>query len=371
MRYTRAVAVAIGTFMLILPSAYMVSAKTTGHDEGDLMIITMPPSSGSISCAVYFADNMVFAPQWRTDGQVRIEMMIINMTDFGGDPRAIENGTINLAENEDISYETEYPDYMAINPDTEADYWDQQSFLFDDSDRLNLTSMVSVSYICVTVTEVLEQIPLEDPDYIPYSDEFEAGWLTEDHGDDEAYDRVIHSELGREVNKHGNLIYGMLWDTSGNGGSPAAPAGEYRVDVQLGMVGYDETVEGGYFGAVGTGYTVDFAVGHLYIGDGELLDDAHPYVSLVPSIDLDKQIDIGEGEEEVLVWLYQDLAIGLGGASNNKAWILLGQLMAQGPGGGNGGDSGGTGKGHCGDKSHLWQGSALQNPNPLSFLFIS
>jgi hypothetical protein len=341
-------AVAIGAFMLILPSAHMVDAKGSGHEEGDPMIITMPPEGG-MSCAVYFADNMVFAPQWRTDNLVRIEMMIIDMTGLGGDPRAIEDGTINLAENEDTDYETLYPTYMAEDPVTGEEYWDQQAFLLDDSTRLGLTSMVSVSYMRVTITEQLQEASRETP----HSEMFEAGWL-----DEYPYSRVIFSEpglseLGREVNKHGNLIYGMSWDTSN------APEGTYRVDVQLGETVPDLDGDG-YHGDIGVGYIVAFAVGHLYIGDGDLFDDDHPYVSLVPDVSADTQIDINldpEGEPN-LVYLYDDLGIGLGGVSVvndvNNAWVLLGPLIGQGPGGGNGGDNGGPGKSqYRGENPHV------------------
>ena len=235
MKYSKATAVAIGVFMLVLSSASMVGAKSSGHEEGDPMMITVPTPGETISCAVYFADNMVFAPQWRTGNLVRIEMMIIDMNGFGSDPMLIENGAINLSANLDVDYPAEYPEYNVKDPDTgEVLYWDQQAFLLDDSTRLGYTSMVSASYMCVTITE-----QLQDPSrQVPHSEKFEAGWL-----DEYPYDRVIFSEpglseLGREVNKHGNLIYGMSWDTSN------APEGTYRVDVQLGSVLTDGIVDG-------------------------------------------------------------------------------------------------------------------------------
>ncbi|MGB2825207.1 MAG: hypothetical protein WBC49_01035, partial [Thermoplasmata archaeon] len=73
--------------------------------------------------------------------------------------------------------------------------------------------------------------------------------------------------------------------------------------------------------------------------------------------DGDWNITVG-ADPETLLALYDDLGIGLGGVSSdnpayNTSWILIGELMAQGPGGGNGGDSGdtgGNGQGWCGDK---------------------
>ena len=358
MRYTKATVVAIGAFMLVLPLAHLVSAGGTGHEEGDPMIITTPDGDGPISCAVYFADNMVFAPQWRTDGLVRIEMMIIDMTDLKGDPRLIDEGTIDLTDDYADDYPREvYPQYWAWNSVTLEWYWSQQLFLLDDSSRLDLTNMVSVSYIKVTITEDVPVDALDDEEpYIPYTRSFEAGWLP-----DGAYDRVIFSDLGREVNKHGGLIYGMLWDTAADPDDPtlpAAPVGEYRVDVQLGKVKKVsvDPAPAVYDGDIGDWYTVDFAVGHLYVGEGDLLDPAHPYVSLVPNEGEDRTIVTGQDEygEDVVVYLYADLGVGLGGVSpDDTAWILIGQLIPQGPGGGNGGDSGdagGNGQGNCGDK---------------------
>lgn len=345
MKCSKATAVAIGVFMLVLPSASIVGAEGSGHEEGDPMIVTVPAAGESISCAVYFADNMVFAPQWRTGNLVRIEMMVIDMaasiTDPMDpiDPRSIDNSTINLPISffQDESH-PEYADYLTYDEAGEISGTDQQRFLLDDSDRLSLTSMVSVSYMCVNITGV------EEAD--GYWEEFEAGWLSA-----YPYERVIFSkpglsELGREVNQHGNLIYGMSWDTSN------APEGPYRVDVQLGKVVFDD-ITGEYVGDTTAWYTVDFAIGHLYIGDGVLLNDDRPYVSLVPDEGADTQIDIGPEGEPNLVYLYADLGIGLGGiSSDNTAWVLLGPLIGQGPGGGNGGDSGGTGGGWCGENPH-------------------
>ena len=342
MRYTRAMAVTMGAIMLIMPGAYVVSAEGTGHEEGAPMMVTMPAENEPpISCAVYFADNMVFAPQWRVDNLVRIEMMIIDMTSFEC-PRKIENSTINLP----ISFfEEEFPEYLSIDEETGDTVTLQQEFLMADSENIAYTSMVSVSYICVTIIGV-------GGDAIGYSQKFEAGWLAAD-----PYTQVIKSDLGREVNQHGNLIYGMLWDTA----DPVAQTGEYRVDVQLGKV--VEVSPNSYVGEIGGDdpwYTVDYTVGHLYVGDGALLDDDYPYVCLVSNEDpIDDSNPDGDSTvtvDGVDLYLYGDLGIGLGGAGDDTAWVLLGPLIGRGPGGGsgdgggNGGDNGGNGHGNLGNR---------------------
>lgn len=349
MRYAKAAAVLVGAFMLVLPLTSLVSAGGAGHEEGAPMMVTLPSGGVPISCAVYFADNMVFAPQWRVDNLVRIEMMIIDMTGSGNpedgplvgpwdDPTQIENDTINLDQEQClIDYPPDDPDYedywiKVVDPLTqEVTYvWNQQAFLLAESSNIAETRMVSVSYIRVTI--------IGEGDAAGYSKSFEAGWLCES-----PYDRVIFSELGREVNKHGNLIYGMQWDTADP--EEPAPAGEYRVDIQLGKVSYNEDTKD-YEIALGADYSVDFAVGHLYVGDGVLFSDDHPYISLVSSEGAYDPDSNPDGDDVTIVygdvelWVYDDLGVGLGGISTGAAWVLLGPLIDRGPGGGNGGDGG-------------------------------
>ena len=48
-------------------------------------MITTPEvldDGSTIPCAVFFADNMVFGPQWRIGNFVRIEMLVIDMTAY-------------------------------------------------------------------------------------------------------------------------------------------------------------------------------------------------------------------------------------------------------------------------------------------------
>jgi len=286
------------------------------------------PDDDAIPCAVYFADNMVFAPQWRVDNLVRIEMMILDVTNLEC-PRCIDNSTINLPVS---FYEENYFDeYLTVNPVTGETTTNQQAFLMADSENVAYTSMVSVSYICVTITNVGGT----------YTKTFEAGWLST-----YPYERVIGNELGREVNKHGNLIYGMLWDTAPEE-EVSAPVGDYRVDVQLGKV--VSPAEGTYVGEIGGStpwYTVNYTVGHLYVGDGVLADDDHPYVSMVsnedPMTDENPDGDSVITIDGIDLLLYADLGVGLGGVSEDTAWILLGPLIDRGPGGGSG-DGGGSG----------------------------
>lgn len=54
----------------------------TAHEDSVPMIITEPEDpEAPIECAVFFADNMVYTPQWRIGNLVRIEAMVVNMTD--------------------------------------------------------------------------------------------------------------------------------------------------------------------------------------------------------------------------------------------------------------------------------------------------
>ena len=271
----------------------MVSAH---EDEGTPLMITAPSGSDPISCAVFYADNMVYAPQWRLDNYVRIEAMVLDMSEYNS-TRDIWTTNVSL-----------YPsvDY--------ADGLEQQAAIMANSATvLPMTRMVSVSYIEITVVSD----ELDEPIV------FEAGW------DPLTGEKVIEDNcLGREVNKAGHVIYGTLWDTTG------LDEGVYTVETRLGCV-----VDG--VGVIGEWYSVTNATGHLYNPEGEegeLLTPDHPFSDIVDEEHLD----------------YSTYKIGVGGLDGDAAWIVLGPLISQGPGGGSGGDSGndgegGNGNGNCGD----------------------
>ena len=275
-------AVAIAMLFGISACAALISAE---DDEGAPLIITAPTGEEPISCAVFFADNMVYAPQWRLGNFVRIETMVLDTSDYLSS-REIKRTDTDL-----------YPDGGY------ADGLEQQAAILADSEAvLPLTKMVSVSYIEVWVTSDVLDSPIL----------FAAGW------DPVTLEKVIEvNGFGREVNKAGHLIYGTLWDTS------RLEEGVYTVEVKLGCV-----VDG--VGVVGQWYNVDYAIGHLYNPEGEegeLLTPEFPYSDLVLADHAD----------------YYTYKIGVGGVAGDTAWIELGPLIPQGSGGGNGGDSGGNG----------------------------
>ncbi|MCJ7490538.1 MAG: hypothetical protein MUO87_10485 [Thermoplasmata archaeon] len=284
---------AVAVLFGITSCACMIGAN---EDEGDPLIITAPSGSAPMSCAVFYADNMVYAPQWRLDNYVRIEAMVIDMTGYDSS-RDILTTDVNL-----------YPGGIF------DDGFEQQAAIIADSANvLPMTRMVSVSYIEMTVTS----------DALPEPLVFAAGW------DPLTGVKVIEElGLGREVNKAGHVIYGTLWDTTG------LDEGVYKVETRLGCVVDD-------VGVIGQWYSVDYAIAHLYNPEGEegeLLDPVHPFSDLVE-----------ENSDD-----YATYKIGVGGVDDGAAWIDLGPLIPQGSGGGgngNGGD-GGNGNGGGGGNGH-------------------
>ncbi|MBU1158172.1 MAG: hypothetical protein KKE24_02410 [Candidatus Thermoplasmatota archaeon] len=307
MRNTRVTAIAVAAFMLILPLSMVVSAH---EDEGTPIMITVPDGAdegATMDCAVFFADNMVYGPQWRIGNFVRIEMLVIDMTGYSA-PEEIWTSDIELFD--DYQKQAVDGDGNLIFdefgvPVMVYDGLAQQAAIMTDSiNILPKTRMVSVSYIEVTMT----MDTLDEPEV------FKAGW------DPETGDKVIGDELGREVNKAGHVIYGMLWDTTG------LDEGTYTVSVRLGAAVEDEFGE--WTGVIGQWYSVDFAIAHFYIGEGLLNDPDHPFVNLVS----DKSDPV-----------YVDYKIGIGNVTDDGvAWIELGDLIPQGSGGGNSEDSGGS-----------------------------
>jgi hypothetical protein len=284
MNAKRISAMAIAVLFGTISCACLISAE---EDEGVPLIITVPTGTELMSCAVFFADNMVYSPQWRLDNCVRIEMMVLNMDSY------TMSTEIKTADTD-------------LYPGTYADGLAQQAAIIADSATvLPLTKMVSVSYIQVTITSDALDAPIV----------FKAGW------DPVTFEKVIDDgELGREVNKAGHVIYGMQWDTT------CVDEGVYTVEVRLG-----EVVNG--IGVLGQLYDVNYAIAHIYNPDvaGALLDPLHPYSDIVLADDPD----------------YLTYNIGVGGLTEDAAWIELGPLIPQGTGGGNGGGSGGNGNGNC------------------------
>jgi hypothetical protein len=303
MRGRRAVVTALAVLLGATSSVGIVA----GHEESVPMIITQPEDpEGTIPCAVFSADNMVYAPQWRIGNLVRIEAMVIDMTGLAS-PEAIPESDLNVTE-ESLA-ELDIPDEV-VEAGTE-----QQWALNNHPELLAETRMVSVNYIEVTIT---------GPAGV---ETFTAEW------DPETGDPIsADGPLGREVNKGGHLIYGMLWDTSG---MDETDGGQYKVEVRL-----------------GDWYTIYYAIAHLYNPEieGDYLNDGYPFSSLLE-----------ENNPDYFVY-----GIGIGNVSlddpllldSGYAWIILGQLIPQGAGGGNGdggnGGEGGNGNGTCGGNS--WNG---------------
>ena len=286
MRYKKTSAAAVAILMGVLACGCFVVA----HEDGEPMIITIPETEEPMSCAVYFADNMVYAPQWRIGNYVRIETMVLDMTGYTA-PENISTTDLDI-----------YPTGL-----------EQQAAILADPTILNDTRMVSVSYIEITMRA-------SNGDTVAV---FDSGW------DPDSYELVIDGGVGREVNKAGHLIYGMLWDTSG------MEEDVYTVEVRLGHV---VAVDGGWEVVPGDWYSVDYAIANWYdpeADEGTLVDPAHPFHDIVLESDP----------------LYSIYKIGVGGVGDQMAWIDLGPLIPQGSGGGNGGNGNGGdgGNGNGGD----------------------
>ena len=232
--------------LAIVPSAWLVGAA-----EEPAVPIPITPADPSIDYAIAFADNMVFTPQWRVGNLVRIEVMVLEAYDTNGDG-------ITTAADVPLNVNLGY---------TQAD-------LMADPTLIDTTWMVSVPEISVAIS---------GPGFVEtfYSD-FTDGVSDAD-------------TVGRELNKAGHLIYGLLWDTTG------APEGTYKVSIDI-----------------PDAYDVELAIRSLVAEDGTVL-----------------------GYEE----LPADTGVsGTGGVDQlaNAGYIYLGKLIAKG---GSGGGSSGNGHG--------------------------
>jgi hypothetical protein len=292
MKYSRATAVAIVIIMAIVPSAWFVSASD------DAVYVPITPADAAPGYAVYFADNMVYGPQWRLGNLVRIETMVLKLDDYNGDLTA--NATdIPLAVN------------STIDPN-DGDVVYDQTDLIGDPTLLAGTYMVSVPEILITI-ESDECGPYRyyglfdtSPEYVPVLDGAGAG------------------EVTREINKAGHLIYGFLWDTSAGD----VTVGRYCVSVQL-----------------PPDYGISIAIRNYYVsedidGDGEQGErlPGPPLVEVPP----DYFLELDAVTDPVLT--------GQGGVDTvaNAAFVFLGEIIlggGSGTGGDNGGENGNGGSG--------------------------
>lgn len=283
------------TTVVILMGMMACGCLVSAGEEGEPLIITKPASDTlPISCAVYFSDNMVYAPQWRIDNYVRIETMVIDMTGYTS-PTDIARTDIDLYPSE------VYADGLA-----------QQKAILENPTVLDQTKMVSVSYIEITMRNSGGIVV----------DSYESGWAPV------SLELVIGGGVMREVNKAGHLIYGMLWDTTGR------DSDVYAIEVTLGRV---VEVNGVWEPMPGEWYSIDYAIANWYDPEapeeGTLMNPENPFHALVEADDPD----------------YQTYGIGVGGLRGQAAWIDLGPLIPQGPGGGSGGDGGSHGADGDGD----------------------
>jgi len=256
MKGKKIVALAMTMLMVLVSSALVVNAA-----EEPPVPIPFTPVDANMEYAVYFADNMAFTPQWRIGNLLRIETMVLKVPD----------GVIPATDADGLpTYVLTTP--VTVNADmTTGVVYDQADLMADPTLILN-TWMVSVPVISVTI------------EVGTFSKTFLADFTVE--GDE--------SDLGREINKAGHLIYGMQWDTTG------VPAGTPKVTVSV------------------PGYPVSYAVRSFI-----LEEDADPIAyELLPAGDPAVAV-CGTG--------------GLDAASN--AYIYVGVLIKKGgsSGGGQGG----------------------------------
>ena len=290
----RATALVMVAIMAIMPSTWFVNASD------DAVGIPITPVSDVTACAFYFADNMVYAPQWRLGNLVRIEVMVVKLADFNAD------ATTNAL---DIPLE--------VNCSIETGVMYYQEDLIGEPDLILETYMVSVPEILITI---------ESEDSGPY--EFyglfgEDGYVPEYTGD-------ASGTVGREINKAGHLIYGFLWDTSADG----VEAGRYNVSVWL-----------------PTGYNISIAMRNYYVtedidGDGE--QGARVPGPSSDDIPPDYFLELDTVTDPVLT--------GQGGVDPevNAAFVNIGEIIegtGSGTTGDNGGENGGNQHGNLGNRN--------------------
>jgi len=301
MRYKKVSVIALAVLLGVVPSAWFVNAH---EDEGTGVPITDPGMvcpglyDTDLTYAVYFADNMAFAPQWREGNLVRIETLVAKIYDYNGD---------GLAELADFPIElnTTMWDAGTIPAGTEL----TQSMLMANPDLLNYTCMVSVPEMLITIEGA------DGPFY------FYGLFAGEDYVPEcPVNSNQIIGEVGRETNKAGHVIYGFLWDTA----ATEAELGDYKVSVWIPAA-----------------YEISVAMRTLYIVE----EEPEETLSLESAPDEDND---PMGFEPLPVWTTGDDLTWTGGvdSSTNEAFIWIGELVGRGSSSdqnGNGGndDSGG------------------------------
>jgi hypothetical protein len=271
---------------------------TASHDV-DIPITTDAPEG----VAVFFADNMVYAPQWRIGNLVRIETMVLDVSSCLDGDDVLHMDLMPLEVSKSVSKQDD--------PATEeVDIWIyDQADLQEVPSRLLDTYMVSVPEIDIVITSLVDGV----------SSTFSGG----------LEDGAWVGEVTREINQHGHLIYGFLWDTSVDG----VTLGAYEVSVKL-PVEYD------ILASVANVYPV--------VDETTQGDPTHA----PPEVEVDP---IGFGE------LQDGDTTGSGGVldATNEAYVILGPLVEGGSAGtsGDNGDENGGGNDETGNTGNMYGSS--------------
>lgn len=196
MRYRRALAMFAVALMAFVPfgmiarAAEEPAAPVPFTTPGE---VTPGVTDANMEYAVYFADNMAFAPQWRLGNLVRVETMVLKAFESNND------GVLNAS---DIP--------VTVNTNITSGVVYTQTDLMGNPDNILWTWMVSVPSITITLTG-------EKGDVHTFASDFTDG--------------ISDTDLvTRETNKAGHLIYGFLWDTD----STSVLGGVYRISVDVG-----------------------------------------------------------------------------------------------------------------------------------------
>jgi len=271
---------------------------TAGHDiEIPITEVPIDDEDGKIPVAVYFADNMVYTPQWRVGNLVRIETMILNVS------------TCLIDEVPDMTVmPLEVSKSITLQTDPETGEILIYDLLTDSSDLLD-TYMVSVPSIEIVITSL-------DDSEVSYT--FSGGLSGE----------TWIGDVTREINQYGHLIYGFLWDTE----VEELPLGAYEVSVKL----PDE-------------YDIRASVAHVYPEKAE--DD-------VTQGDPDREKPDDQEEPLGFGILPEGDTNGCGGVPYglNEAYVILGPLVEGGSAGtgGDNGDENGGGNDETGNTGHRY-----------------